>query len=135
MEKSDKELLIKDLLMRVQHNVKVEISFTGFNSVSRLELYHIQQLFTENGIKIKPYLRPMESIKKEERAEMGEVIHSHRGNPYGKINYEGVDNLLLASIRMCNALTDWLLKNNFDFHGLIEKDLAIPITEENNPYK
>jgi hypothetical protein len=30
---------------------------------------------------------------------------------------------------------DWLNKNHFDYRGLIEKDLAIEVTEENNPYK
>ena len=30
---------------------------------------------------------------------------------------------------------DWLLKNHFDFLELIQKGLAIEVTEENNPYK
>ena len=30
---------------------------------------------------------------------------------------------------------DWLLKNHFDFRGLIPKGIAIEVTEENNPYK
>ena len=30
---------------------------------------------------------------------------------------------------------DWLNRNHFDYRGLIEKDLAIAVTEENNPYK
>ena len=30
---------------------------------------------------------------------------------------------------------DWLLKNHFDFRGLIEKGLAIEVNENNNPYK
>lgn len=31
--------------------------------------------------------------------------------------------------------TDWLNAHHFDYRGLIEKDLAIEVTEENNPYK
>jgi hypothetical protein len=30
---------------------------------------------------------------------------------------------------------DWLNKHHFDYRGLIEKGLAIEVTEENNPYK
>ena len=30
---------------------------------------------------------------------------------------------------------DWLNKNHFDYRGLIEKGLAVEITEKNNPYK
>jgi phosphoglycolate phosphatase-like HAD superfamily hydrolase len=30
---------------------------------------------------------------------------------------------------------DWLNARHFDFRGLIEKNLAIAVTEENNPYK
>ena len=30
---------------------------------------------------------------------------------------------------------DWLNKNHFDYRDLIEKGLAIEVTEENNPYK
>ena len=29
----------------------------------------------------------------------------------------------------------WLLENHFDFMGLIPKNLAIEVTEDNNPYK
>jgi hypothetical protein len=30
---------------------------------------------------------------------------------------------------------DWLNAHHFDYRGLIEKGLAIAITENNNPYK
>jgi len=30
---------------------------------------------------------------------------------------------------------DWLNAHHFDYRGLIEKGLAIAVTEENNPYK
>ena len=30
---------------------------------------------------------------------------------------------------------DWLNEHHFDYRGLIEKGLAIEVTEENNPYK
>jgi hypothetical protein len=30
---------------------------------------------------------------------------------------------------------NWLLKKKFDFMGLIDKGLAIRVTEKNNPYE
>lgn len=30
---------------------------------------------------------------------------------------------------------DWLNAHHFDYRGLIEKGLAIEVTEKNNPYK
>ena len=33
------------------------------------------------------------------------------------------------------SFVDWLNENHFDYRGLIEKGLAIAVTEENNPYK
>ena len=67
---------------------------------------------------IKPYLRPMSSMTEEERAE----YHSYCDNYYD-IYFDTV-----ASI-------DWLNKNHFDYRGLIEKGIAIAVTENNNPYK
>ena len=32
-------------------------------------------------------------------------------------------------------MIDWLNAHYFDYRGLIEKGLAIAVTEENNPYK
>jgi hypothetical protein len=34
-----------------------------------------------------------------------------------------------------DKVVDWLNKNHFDYRGLIERGLAIEVTEENNPYK
>ena len=48
-------------------------------------------------------------------------------------SYEGgVSEIELADIV---GFQDWLNKNMFDYRGLIEKGLAIEVTEENNPYK
>ena len=61
-----------------------------------------------------PYLRPMSSMTEEEEneyynIEFGFNIHSDR--------------------------VDWLNAHHFDYRGLIEKGLAIAVTENNNPYK
>lgn len=71
-----------------------------------------------------PYLRSMSSMTDE---EIKEFISIH-------------ENVLVAGKNIYTAILsidsiNWLLKNHFDFMGLITKDLAIEVTEENNPYK
>ena len=47
---------------------------------------------------------------------------------YSKIEFLGLPtNITLSEL-------DWLNKNYFDYRGLIEKDLAIKVTKNNNPY-
>ena len=46
---------------------------------------------------------------------------------------DGVD-ILDALANDMDAI-DWLNAHHFDYRGLIEKGLAIEVTEENNPYK
>ena len=59
----------------------------------------------------KQYLRPMSSMTEEE--------NNHYINTF---------------ICMWDAV-DWLNEHHFDYRGLIEKGLAIEVTEVNNPYK
>ena len=72
-----------------------------------------------NYIYIKPYLRPMSSMTEEERKEH----NSRRLSKWSTYS------------EYCANVIDWLLKNHFDFNGLIPKNLAIAVTEQNNPYK
>ena len=69
-----------------------------------------------------PYLRPMSSMTEEEKRQYRDYFQSIEGKIIG------VTGRVLWTI-------DWLLKNHFDFRGLIPKGLAIEVTEENNPYK
>ena len=39
------------------------------------------------------------------------------------------------SFKLNLSVIDWLNKKMFDYRGLIEKNLAIAVTKENNPYK
>ena len=78
---------------------------------------------------IKPYLRPLETITKEERIELGKEIQKDKITPYGEIKDEGVDNLLLCTIRQSTYFQEWLLSKHFDFRGLIEKGLALVAPE------
>ena len=66
-----------------------------------------------------PYLRPMSSMTEEERKEH----NSHRLSKWSTYS------------EYCANVIDWLNAHHFDYRGLIEKGLAIAITEDNNPYK
>ena len=67
---------------------------------------------------VKPYLRPMSSMTEEEEEE------------YNRLNvYEA------GLFPHTEEAFNWLLEHHFDFMGLISKDLAIEITDKNNPYE
>ena len=38
-------------------------------------------------------------------------------------------------VKTSKEVIDWLNSHHFDYRGLIERGLAIEVTEENNPYK
>jgi hypothetical protein len=70
-----------------------------------------------------PYLRPMSSMTEEEEKE-----------------YINIDNLSYSCPTIyahfpASKRIDWLNAHHFDYRGLIEKGLAVEVTEENNPYK
>lgn len=146
MNKEDKELLLNYLSMALPYGVKIynhlgQIStFYGikdnFIFVPRCGRYGIS--YDDVDVeKIKPYLRPMLSMTEAEKEEMhnllspeGTAIYENNGialpiNHYGEyVAYE-----------FMNRIIQYLLKNHFDFMGLIPKCIAIEVTENNNPYK
>ena len=72
---------------------------------------------------IKPFLRPLSSMTGEEKSEYANFWC-----------YDEYDEPILCpedAIR-CG---DWLNKHHFDYRGLIDRGLAIEVTEENNPYE
>ena len=119
MKQEDKELLLKDLCARLPYGVKVSILGSGAMELktcinSTIGWYFdIEGAPTDFGIdEIKPYLRPMSSMTEEERNEFYDI-------PRSMVNHKS---------------QDWLLERHFDYRRLIEKGLAIEVTEENNPY-
>lgn len=126
MTQEDKELLLADLCARLPYGVLV------LNKDGDVESFTWQELKEfGDGYISKPYLRPMSSMTKEERNEYeGFIIHREHINAQGQewdIDCFSFDN--------SPRLIDWLNAHHFDYRGLIEKGLAIAVTEENNPYK
>jgi len=137
----NKELVFKDLSARLPHHVRVKIWLKdGTSEEGFLDLEHNygdvlrDAFFYHNKIKdIKPYLRPMSSMTEEEKREYNLLIGSQK--PFDSdfsaypIEYKFVYEHDVANY------VDWLNAHHFDYRGLIEKCLAIEVTEDNNPYK
>ena len=118
-------LLLQDICERLPHGIFVKenrISLDNGPVIYTVDYHpHIHDC--------KPYLRPMSSLTKEERIEIGKAIQKDRINPSGEINAEGSDNLLLCTVRQSTNLLHWLNAHYFDYRGLIEKGLAIEAPE------
>ena len=120
MTQEDKELLLKDLCARLPYGVIVKQGcYEG--KLTSFDKYTLS--FNSSCALPKPYLRSMSSMTEEEEKE-----------------YRNIDNrsypcpIYYAHIPASNRI-DWLIAHHFDYRGLIEKGLAIEVTEENNPYE
>lgn len=87
-----------------------------------------------NYIYIKPYLRSMSSMTESERFEVEQIIgyDVEVRNDFLSLFCPSIKRVSYAELL---AVFKWLNKHHFDYRGLIEKGLAIEITEDNNPYK
>ena len=133
MMQENKELLLKDLCVRLPYGVicntpegdghLCSIIQTIFGTEYGINIKATERdYFNDKEVCIKPYLRPMSSMTDEEIEQykcMNDALDE---------NYEvHIDNAYPAF--------DWLNKYHFDYRGLISKGLAIEVTKENNPYK
>ena len=157
MTQEDKDLLLKDLCARLPYNVMCRVKFCyKYNDGTMRKGHKDEMLNIEildvflNGSdaveKIQLYLRPMSSMTEEEVEEIRILLNnSNCGRVINKENFakEGFGVLWFTNMcptecvghTMMSIVIDWLNKHHFDYRGLIEKGLAIEVTEENNPYK
>ena len=143
----DKELLFTDLSARLPSRVKVKMGDFDYILIGIEPKYENGSIIDMQaalvGLEkdkefvihvplnlVKPYLRPMSSMTEEEKKDYHKrcIIKYIKASPGLRYNgwYEHYDTY---------KSFDWLLKNHFDFRGLISKGLAIEVTEDNNPYK
>lgn len=127
MTQEDKDLLLKDLCARLPYGVIIQeyneeygYADNALNTIG-IGYFSIHEACIEgtwiNHIEnVRPYLRPMSSMTEEEKIDYRAFF-----------NYDGVE--------YPEEYIDWLNAHHFDYRGLIEKGLAIAVTEENNPYK
>jgi len=144
MKQEDKDLLLRYLCMALPYGLICSIyriddwnvgwrdeNLTGyFDNGTAYEFYFGKSpISIDNDIsKIKPYLRPMSSMTEKEKKEYRrtQIIKWVKSvDCTGGGYYEYKDTL---------KTYDWLKKHHFDFMGLIPRNLAIEVTEKNNPY-
>ena len=146
MTQENKEFLLKDLCARIPYNVvgkcEIDASYdTSFDTIFQTHKFDAivyglkeelllvtpliedddEQIFAEeevaNGIDIldfTPYLFPLSSMTEEQEKE-----------------YNDLNNCELGCFPHTEDALDYLLKNHFDYRGLIEKGLAIDATKLN----
>ena len=138
MTQEEKNILIKELCMRIPYGVKCNIN-GELCKVTRVDV-ECQQVYLKKddehggtysiarGDIIKPYLRPLLNMTEKEKDDFyykgsGEVDNTidekgmfFRNNivPFDDINYA----------------IDWLNAHHFDYRGLIEKGLALVAPED-----
>ena len=122
MEQKDKELLLKDLCARLPYGVKVKT-----NNINILKLgthTRVGEYVTDVIEPCKPYLFPLSSMTEEQKEEYGKCYDIDLANCAKNLcdRLNGKDTI--NGYPMYNHI-DWLNKNHFDYHGLIEKGLAI----------
>ena len=129
-----KQLLLVDLCARLPYGVicsiyrtdDVGVGWRDEKLVGYFENSHSYEfnfgkdcISVDNVDKIKPYLRPMSSMTEEEKKEYDKLFSIRsQGETYCE-NWEWID---------------FMNSHHFDYRVLIEKGLAIAVTEENNPY-
>ena len=126
MTQEDKELLLKDLCARLPYNLYVRVEefnvpkneaitegFVGnYLKDDRCNDYDADDILNEladDCINVKPYLRPMSSMTKEEKQEYDNRLEC--------MFYDAIYDDAFA--------IDWLNKHHFDYRHLIEKGLAL----------
>ena len=144
MTQEEKQLLLKDLCCRLPYGVKVCARFntgsrytTNVTAISADRDYiQLRQNdlhpYTGSSVEdIRPYLRPMSSMTEEEMADYARLI----GGVSNSFNTEQITNYKDIDLSNLDYLDKWLNRHHLDYRGLIPKDLAIEVTEKNNPYK
>ena len=136
MTQEDKELLLKDLCVRLPYGVKFACNKNVYTAKG-LDLIVTDEgdweyAVTAKGIApieidfIKPYLFPLSSMTEEQQKEANifddmdmDILSENLGR-----NHRNKTNIPTATYNYI----DWLNKNHFDYRGLIEKGLAIDAT-------
>lgn len=133
MNKEDKDLLIQDLCARIPYHPRIQVINRGWEGCQEGEFdtdlwtHHVDALWFDR-IEVIPYLRPLNSLTIDELEFISkECCILPNVLPGGKIGAQMPPEAAYILINYYN-------KNHIDFRGLIDKGLAIAVTDEHNPY-
>ncbi len=139
MTLEEEHLLFTDLCARLPYGVKIQYMDKGTEVLFDVakhgnSIYINLDWYLEE---VKPYLRPMNDLTVEEMEEMHKII-----SPYGTAVYEedGISlplnhNGEFVPYNYMSRVIKYLYSKHIDVNLLIERDMAIDVTEHHNPYK
>ena len=127
MAQEETQLLLKDLCAGLPYGVMIKDTYSGHYGrlvkIGNTFAYFISEL---NGNTldvqfgyVKPYLRPMSSMTKEEKSEWYSFMEKYHGIPDDTVH-----------IQRINDYQDWLNTHHFDHRGLIPMGLALEATKD-----
>lgn len=138
MEKIDRELLIKEISTRLPYGIKVQVfgwdeekgevavplKVYSINTDGYISLeynhYDVESVYIEDCLL---YLRPMSSMTEEEKKEW---YWLQRNTIHVDCYEEGDEKTI--DLPYLEDLIAWLNSHHFDYHWLIEKNLALDCT-------
>lgn len=141
----EKELLLQDLCTRLPYGVKATTTSNGWRDVYVVSGYNDDRIYLDCPVydegddewlveSVKPYLRSMESMTKEELQQLQGIIDECGITWKPQIGYDTINEIYInGEVKLGNCIplivmveiVKWLLKHHFDYNGLIEKGLAI----------
>lgn len=145
MNEQDKQLLLKVLCEMLPHGIHLYVEHDWFEDEVppytckvTAESHDIITNFANNPItcslSIKPYLRPMSSMTKEEMLCLQNIIKEKNAYLYENIEkcgYKGTPDYLMYEIayNFNSKEIDFLNSRHLDYRGLIPMGLALPAPE------
>lgn len=127
MVQEDKQLLFKDLCTRLPYGVKIQIydDYSGMMKDEKLNVFHLDSTYSIEYRKLRPYLRPMDSMTEKEKQYVLNTWSEDDLNNGIDLMYDNYMMLGYAS-----DFIDWLNEHHFDYRELIEKGLALEASED-----
>lgn len=142
MNEQDKQLLLKDLCARLPYHPQcyckwTEKALNGTDGcIQELSTFVIDEIeimddpqFKCQICDVKPYLRPMSSMTKEEFQGLHSICphanFNQTNNPEWIVGISGSDYGRISRVDEISRFMDWLNAHHFDFRGLIEMGLAL----------
>ena len=125
MKQEEKELVLKDLCCRLPYGVIVELDKKfDFNKGTHKLVKELLDLYCVEGIK--PYLRPLSSMTKEEREELCQISEEYLDD------WSTADSSLLKwklDAKVSSMTAAFYNSHHLDWNDLISKGLAIEAPE------
>lgn len=138
MTKEDKKLLLTDLCARLPYGIVCDCLHSISGKATAINAKDMVVYYTdcdewESIEYCKPYLHPISSMTEEEENAYRRTWYDPLFDSATRQHTREEDLMLLAKAQHDSIM--FLLENHFDYLGLIDKGLAIEVTENNNPYK